>query len=97
MMKLPLESNTNFFAALFRRQHRQRRSALGQGAFTRLEIIAVTVIVTAQQSAVEKLSGGFQIGFLVRAGSREREIFPLGKRQEHLTPAEVDLFQAAGR
>src|SRR5688500_14140530 len=97
MMKLPLESNTNFFAALFRRQHRHRRSDLGQGAFTRLVIIAVTVIVKAQQSAVEKLSGGFQIGVLVRAGSREGEIFHLGNSQDELTPAEVDLFQAAGR
>jgi len=54
------------------------------------------MIIAPQQTTVEKLSGAFQVCLFMRAVSRKSEIFALNERQEHLTPAEVDLFHAAG-
>jgi hypothetical protein len=95
-MNLPLEANTNLFASFFCRQYRQRRCAFRQRALPGTEIVAVTMIIAPQQTTVEKLSGAFQVCLFMRAVSRKSEIFALNERQEHLTPAEGDLFHAAG-
>ena len=57
--ELPLEANTNFFTPFFRRQNGQRRRAFGQCAIAGVKIVAVAVVGTAQQTALEKLPGDF--------------------------------------
>jgi hypothetical protein len=94
---LPLEANANFFASFFGRQDRQRRRAFGERALAGLEIIAITVVVAAQHRAVEKLPRRLQIGFFVWTVPGKSKIFSLDERQEHLAPAKVDFFHAAGR
>jgi hypothetical protein len=94
---LPFEANTDFFASFFSGQNRQGRRAFGQRALTRIKIVTVAVIVAANLAAIEKLAGGFQISFFMRALSGKGEIFSLDERQEHLASAEVDFFHATGR
>ena len=93
---LPFETNTNFFAPLFDGQNGQRWSALGQTALAGNEIETVAMIVAANFTVVEKLTGGGKIGVFMGALAREREVFPLDERQDHLTSAEVDLFHGTG-
>src|SRR5262249_6309216 len=59
------------------------------------EIVTIAMIVAADLAAVEKLAGGFQIGFLVRALSGKSKIFSLDERQEHRASAEVHFLHAA--
>lgn len=88
--KLPFKTNAYVFAALFGREHGERRTATRQRAFAGMEIEAVIMIVAADLRAVERTRP--EVRIFVGALARECEILSTNIGEKDGAAAEIDFF-----